>query len=72
MRNLEIFKQIVLAFSEYTNLKKVQDLFDDPCEQRTLETIEEMNQKLTEQVSSRLHVFTNSRIFPQNFICFTF
>merc|ERR1712210_176038 len=29
--------------------KKVQDLFDDPCEQRTLETIEEMNQKLTEQ-----------------------
>merc|ERR1712037_661517 len=29
--------------------KRVHDLFDEPCEQRKLETIEEMNQKLNEQ-----------------------
>ena len=39
------FFQIVLAFSEYTNLKKELDLRDEPCEQRKLETIEEMNRR---------------------------
>ena len=72
---LRDFFKFVVAFSEYTNLKKELDLLDEPCEQRKLEIIEEMNQRLTEQVSSLRHVLTNTNLhifFYQIVLCLLF